>query len=94
MGLREEGRARRRARARARRGRGPSRRGAGRRRQVGRRWAARGGEEEVEEEADVWAPHVGEWKGEKQQGYFGGLFGTDVLGGTTDPVGDVYILFC
>ena len=26
---------------------------------------------EVEEEADVWTPHVSEWKGEKQQGYFG-----------------------
>ena len=42
--------------------------------------AARGGggvqrvverRKEVEGEADAWAPHVSEWKGEKQQGYFG-----------------------
>ena len=53
-------------------GEGPSRQGGGRLGQGG------GGEQrvlekrkKVEGEADVWAPHVSELKGEKQQGHFG-----------------------
>ena len=51
-------------------GEGPSRRGGGRRGQGG------GDEQRVLEKrkkvggADVWAPHVSELNGEKQQGYF------------------------
>ena len=33
---------------------------------------------EIEGEADAWTPHVSEWKGEKQQGYFGPYENTQV----------------